>query len=867
MSDSRQKIDAASAWLTVAERFLSLFMLNCGSEASNPVLGDATAGDGVFAEASGQTADAFADSPETVSSPCLYIPPEETGLKINEILYDPVGADAGLEWVELFNKSPEPQNVGGFTLTNREAVPLATLPDWTMPPCSYLAVHFGHGTNDDTFINGAAHFFNGPAAEPFDNSRDEAALYSGEPSTETIEDFVAYSDAGEIAEGHAFNHAKTAGIWQAGDFFDTSGAAQKDTTLTPVFVAEGDSIGRDRYSTDTNASADWHALGGIDSFGITLGAENFISPPVVLSIQDEIKKKKKKEWALLIYMAGDNDLEKFGYYKDINDMEKAGSGKNVHVVVYADFATMDMDPKPKEQSTSALIYVKKDKNWNTSQGEDIVSEVQLIDEPNTGDPSYLPNFLKLATEKFPANRYYLIIWGHSNGWKGLAVDFFDRLELEKGHNDRLTMNELRDALFDGPDISVLGFQSCMMGSIEVALQIREKVRYMIASQESVWATNQGTWPWSLIIEKMETDPGTSAKKLAIDSATAIGDKYAAIEKANAKFQDWTFSALNLNGSNFTNLISTVSQFAKELTDGLEDYGEAKSVHDVVDDNVQRRIKDIIKGGTGSVESFSRIFTAAFPQYRSDYRDLHGLADKIEHDDKIAPQWKTNAEKVKEFVEKVVIANFSGKGHPDAKGLSIYFPRAHTPLEWVAISANDPASFDTPLSPDHKDQMIYAPDTDATAAKDHPLPPVPNFRFVSETLWDEFVHRYYNPVADASCVRKDAPANEAGKSECTEKVKKTLTLRAKGSSDSDGKIAKYYWDFDMLKGKNNGQDYDKDKDDEADDDKDKEGITVDYTCPDIPGKYKIRLMVWDDHSEHHTEHFQTDDEFVTINCEK
>ena len=41
------------------------------------------------------------------------------------------------------------------------------------------------------------------------------------------------------------------------------------------------------------------------------------------------------EWAIYIFMNGDNDLESYVFY-DLNELEEVGSSDNVHVVVQAD---------------------------------------------------------------------------------------------------------------------------------------------------------------------------------------------------------------------------------------------------------------------------------------------------------------------------------------------------------------------------------------------------------------------------------------------------------------------------------------------------------------------------------------------------
>lgn len=788
------------------------------------------------------------------SSCYSLVPGESPGLKINEILYNPLEDD--IEWVELFNKGDQPVNVKNFTLTNREAATLATLPDWFIPPCAYMVVHFGPGTNDDNFAAGAAHFLAGSNIDAFDNSRDEVALYSGNPSADTILDFVAYSGAAEVTEGHAFKHAKEANIWKAGDFFSTSGSAE-DPFSMPVIVIPGETIGRDRYSTDTNTSKDWAGIGGKDSLEETAGSLNFTS----VTFQDPvaIKKRKKKEWTFLVYMAADNNLQQYGF-ADLKKFEKVGSGKYLNIVVLADFATIDLAPSINGLQTAAKIYIKKDKK----------SELELIPEPDTGDQETLSNFLIWAVEMFEAKRYYFLSWGHGGGWKGLAWDD------SNGYN-RLTMGELADALSNGPKFNIMAFQNCLMASIEVAYQLQKSAEYMVASEEVATVWNWGGWSWDTVLEKISANPNIASDELAKFTVSETEKAYSSfladlINKGtdpdittllNAR----TISALDLKSANFSELISELSAFAKQLNDGIEDWGKVKTVHDEPKDNVQRRLSSLLQGSS-MVDSYPMRKVE-----RPDHRDLYRLAESIQKDGLIADDWKSHAKKVMDMVGKVVIARENGGLHKNATGLSIYFPKAQTYSETGGVSEADISPFDTPLSSGNKDRELYAADDDATAGVDHPLPPAKDFLFPIKTGWGKFLHRFYNPVADASCVRHDAPDNEIGKSSCAAKIGQKVDLRAKGSSDSDGKLKKYYWDFDQATNKDEG-DYDRDgkvKDDK-DDDLDAEGMKAEYECK-VEGEHKLRLMVWDDHytvnsptSGDHRKHYQVDTETVTIDCQ-
>ncbi|GAH44082.1 unnamed protein product, partial [marine sediment metagenome] len=114
---------------------------------------------------------------------------------------------------------------------------------------------------------GYAYYFVGTLEEVFKNDEDSTVLYMGEPSAETIVDYVAWSSNGEHAPTVADVYASDAGIWTRGTYLDTSYANEN-------FVLRGETIGRTSASADTDSPEDWSDNGGSDAWGPTEGWSN-----------------------------------------------------------------------------------------------------------------------------------------------------------------------------------------------------------------------------------------------------------------------------------------------------------------------------------------------------------------------------------------------------------------------------------------------------------------------------------------------------------------------------------------------------------------------------------------------------------------
>jgi hypothetical protein len=207
-------------------------------------------------------------------------------VKINEILYNPLGADEGNEWVELYNDGESAVDLSGWTILGSDGSVKAILPAIDFPQGCFMIVHFGpdepgmyeFSISDSGAISigetkfeaeGYAYYFVGTLEEVFKNDEDSMALYMGEPSAETIIDYVAWNskslngDVLSVAEGYASD----AGIWTRGTYFDTSYANEN-------FVIRGETIGRNSASADTDSPEDWSDNGGSDAWGPTEGWSN-----------------------------------------------------------------------------------------------------------------------------------------------------------------------------------------------------------------------------------------------------------------------------------------------------------------------------------------------------------------------------------------------------------------------------------------------------------------------------------------------------------------------------------------------------------------------------------------------------------------
>jgi len=113
----------------------------------------------------------------------------------------------------------------------------------------------------------------------------------------------------------------------------------------------------------------------------------------------KIQRSGKAKWTVMVYMAGDNNLDGAAL-RDIEEMARVGSTKDVNILVQLD-----------------RLEDKKTRRFLITKGGGYERDcLETFGETNTGDPKVLEDFLTWSTERYPAERYFLILWNHGSGW-------------------------------------------------------------------------------------------------------------------------------------------------------------------------------------------------------------------------------------------------------------------------------------------------------------------------------------------------------------------------------------------------------------------------------------------------------------------
>ena len=330
---------------------------------------------------------------------------------------------------------------------------------------------------------------------------------------------------------------------------------------------------------------------------------------------------------LMVYMVG-SDLEAAtaAATKDMQEMEASGVDlSKVNLLVYT-------GGSPKWHNEALNVSEEVHSIFElTDQG---FVNVSTYDLASMGDPLCLTQFLEYGYENYPSETYGLILWDHGNG---PVMGYGSDIQYGK---DALTLPEIEKALQDSPfgieeKLEFIGFDACLMASVELASMIDDYADYLIASQE--------------------VEPG-------------FGWNYAFLENCGkSKIQDLLQILVDEYMSYSEVYFEKNPFFKSEVTLAVADLSLAKDLEMAIDDLFAAASEDI--NDHFSQLALARVETRAFGRATTgseyDLVDLQALMETM-HDD-----YKHEVDEILSILENMVIYNDSNT--VESCGLSLYYP--------------------------------------------------------------------------------------------------------------------------------------------------------------------------------------------------
>ncbi len=211
-----------------------------------------------------------------------------------------------------------------------------------------------------------------------------------------------------------------------------------------------------------------------------------------------------KNVTVMIYMCGTDLESKSGMATtDLEEMVSAQLGSNINIVLETGGAS---------RWQNQIIKSGTNQRFQVKQGG-LASLDAKVGKRSMVDPDTLADFIQFSAREFPADRYMLILWDHGGG--SLTAYGYD--ELFPG--DSMSLDEINAALKKGGvKFDMIGFDACLMATLETALVAGQYGDYLIASE----AVEPGTgWYYTNWLSALSANPAMDS----LDVGKAIIDDY------------------------------------------------------------------------------------------------------------------------------------------------------------------------------------------------------------------------------------------------------------------------------------------------------------------------------------------------------
>ncbi|MBO4914617.1 MAG: peptidase C11 [Oscillospiraceae bacterium] len=342
---------------------------------------------------------------------------------------------------------------------------------------------------------------------------------------------------------------------------------------------------------------------------------------------------------IMVYMCGTDLESKHGMgTADLQEMAAASLSDKVNLIVFTGGCS---------QWQNNVVSSRVNQIYKIENGGLRLLEKDAGTSPMTLS-SNLTSFIKYCAKNFPANRNELIFWDHGGG--SLSGYGYDEKNKTAGSMELAGIDKaLSDA---GVKFDFIGFDACLMATLENALMLTKYADYMIASEE----TEPGVG-WYYTNWLNELSKNTSMPTLSIGKR--IVDDFVDVCAQKCRGQDTTLSVVDLSELEAT-VPETFKGFAVD-TAGMVQGSEYKKVSKA-------------RGSTREFAASNKI----------DQVDLVHLASNLGTDESKA---------LADSLLSAVKYNRTSSTVSNAYGLSIYFPYQKTSKVKAATAAYNAIGMD------------------------------------------------------------------------------------------------------------------------------------------------------------------------------
>jgi hypothetical protein len=182
--------------------------------------------------------------------------------------------------------------------------------------------------------------------------------------------------------------------------------------------------------------------------------------------------REHKPYTIMLYMNGSDLESEAGAATDdlIEILDSGMDSRNVHFIILTGGT---------KRWHNTVVPANECVLWEVEDG--LLYKTAGIGRANMGDPGTLSSFISFGMQNYPADKYGLIMWDHGGG--SIAGYGHD----EKFIEGNLTLLDMKTAFEEAglgeSKLEFLGFDSCLMATVEMAVVASDYAKVLIASED------------------------------------------------------------------------------------------------------------------------------------------------------------------------------------------------------------------------------------------------------------------------------------------------------------------------------------------------------------------------------------------------
>ena len=263
---------------------------------------------------------------------------------------------------------------------------------------------------------------------------------------------------------------------------------------------------------------------------------------------------------IMIYMCATDLESKYGMAtKDLQEMLNAEVSDKVNIII----ETGGCSRWHNNIMSTSVNEIYKLENEGLKRLESNAGKAAMT------DPQNLTDFIKYCAKNYPADRNMLILWDHGGG----SVTGYGYDEKDTSRSS-MTIAKIDSALKAAKvKFDCIGFDACLMATLETALVCEDYADYLLASEETEPGTGWYYTNWVSTLSKNTSIPTVKLAKTVIDDFIASSRS----ASANAKVTLSVIDLAELDGTvpaKFRDFASSTTELIQ--SDGYKQVSDARA---------------------------------------------------------------------------------------------------------------------------------------------------------------------------------------------------------------------------------------------------------------------------------------------------